>query len=110
MTQSQLSPLELSIDVLRVLRWIGEEHINEPQQNEVQFAPYFLDAFEERTPKVEDPNLVLDLCNRFEELIDEIEDETLNVDELSIMTTTMEFPAIPCFLQIMNVNRLSVYI
>jgi len=82
MTQSQLSPLELSIDVLRVLRRIREEHTNEPEQNEVQFATYFLDAFEERTPKVEDPNLVMDLCKKVEELIDEIEDETLNEDEL----------------------------
>ena len=40
-TQSQLSPLELSIDVLRVLQKIREEHNNEPEQDEVQFAPYF---------------------------------------------------------------------
>ena len=82
MTQSQLSPLELSIDMLRVLQRIREEHTNKLEQNEVQFATYFLDAFEERTPKVEDPNLVMDLCNKVEELIDDIEDETLDENKL----------------------------
>ena len=43
---------------------------------------YFLDAFEERTPKVEDPNLVMDLCSKVEELIDEIKDKTLDEDKL----------------------------
>ena len=41
-----------------------------------------MDAFERMTPKVEDPNLVMDLCNKVEELIGEIEDETLDKDKL----------------------------
>ena len=40
-----------------------------------------MDAFEERTPKVEDPNLVMDLCSKVEELIHEIEDKTLDEDK-----------------------------
>ena len=83
--------------MLRVLQRIREEHINEPEQNEVQFAPYFLDAFEERTPKVEDPNLVMDLCSKVEELIDEIEDKTLDEDKLKYYDNNYGVSSNPMF-------------
>ena len=69
--QSRLSPLEIAITVLKVLRAIENERsgVEYESDNECDYGPYYFRAF--NSSGIQDASFVFDLASKTEELMDD---------------------------------------